>query len=593
MSAVLERAALRLLRAPRGGRTAVAESIADELGCSTATVYTRLKPFLPNRSRKRREDAGNSALSAGEAAKIAAYIEATRRETQTGAAPLEEAVNVLRANGEILAGRVDESTGEFRPLSLPAIRRALRHHHMHPAQLAAPTPAGRLSSPHPNHCWQADASVSRQFYLADDGTQVMDKRRFYRGKPKEFEAIAQQRIWRYAFTDHASGAIEVFYVQGAESASNFLHALIYAMTERSDGTMYGVPRYLMSDPGSAITAAATRNLCTALGIELIVNEAGNARAKGQVEQAHYIIETHFESGLKMLPPVCSIAEINGLAREWSRAYNATRVHSRHGMTRRDAWLEITPVQLVRAPSIAELRRLATTNPKPCTVRDYMIRFGGRVYDLRDIPGGVLNGQRVEVLTNALDPDRATVRVLWQDEAGQPVHYLAPLIERRAFGFLASAAEIGSEFRAPPETAADAARKQIEQLAMEVSTDAEAKAARKAKRQPFGGRIDPHKHLRETIIPEALPRAGRTAEVAAPAELEAAPLPTIRPTYTPRLLGHVELARLVKPLFEAEGGTWTPALYAELCRRWPQGAAEEQAAEVAQQLRARNVLRIAQ
>lgn len=579
MSAQLEAAALRLLQAPRGERSAVAAQLARELGCSTATVYNRVKPFLPNSQRKRRADAGESALSRDEARLIAAYIEATRRETGTGAAYLEDAIKHLRANGEIVAGRIDKGTGEFWPMSLSAIRRALRTHHFHPSQLAATPPAARLSSPHPNHCWQIDASVSRQFYLSDDGARIMDKRTYYRGKPQNFTAITSQRIWRYAITDHASGCIELLYVQGAESASNFLAALIHAMTERPDGTMYGRPTHVMSDPGSSVTAQVTKNLCAALGTNLIVNEAGNARAKGQVEQANYLIETHFEANLKMRAPVTSIAEINRLAQQWVRDFNATRVHTRTQETRRAAWGRITPEQLVRVPDVETLRQLANSNPKRCTVSDYMIQFGGRFYDVSDLPGGVQNKQKVQVVRNALAVESGTVRVLCTDEHGRELHFLAPLIHRQAFNFLSTSAEIGSEYRAPKDTAADAARKELDRLAMDVATDKEAKAARKARRIPFGGRIDPTKALREANIPDALPRAGTTLDITGPTTVEPTPPPMIRPQYAARVLDSIELAQALR---ERVPG-WSGAHFTAMAARWPNGAPEDQVDAIAREL----------
>lgn len=579
MSAQLEAAATRLLQAQRGQRSAVAAQLADELGCSIATVYSRVKPFMPGSQRKRRADAGGSTLTREEARIIAAYIEATRRETGTGAAYLEDVVRHLRANGEIVAGRVDKRTGEFFPMSLSAIRRALRTHHFHPAQLAATPPASRLSSPHPNHCWQIDASVSRQFYLSEDGARIMDKRTYYRGKPANFAAITSQRIWRYAITDHASGCIEVFYVQGAESAPNFLAALIHAMTERQDGTMYGRPLNVMSDPGSSVTAQVTKNLCATLGINLIVNEAGNARAKGQVEQANYLIETHFEANLKMRAPVTSIGEINQLAQQWVRDFNATRIHTRTQETRRAAWGRITPEQLVRVCDVNTLRQLANSNPKPCTVRDYMIRFAGRVYDVSDLPGGALNGQTVQVVRNALDAGNETVRVVCNDELGRETHFLAPVIHRQAFGFLSTSAEIGTEFRSPRDTAADAARKELDRLAMDVATDKEVKAARKAKRIPFGGRIDPTKALREANIPDTLPRAGRNLDVTAPVTVEPTPTPMIRPEYAARVLSTMELAQALR----ARIAGWSSAHYMAMAARWPNGAAEDQLDVIAREL----------
>ncbi len=567
---LINAAASELLSAPHGSKRRIAESLAEQMGCSVQTAYRRLGTVMATlKPRKRRSDAGELSLSRDEAASIAALVEETRRLTGTGTLPVEDAVDILRANNRIEASRVDRSTGEWRPLSTSAICRAIRHYGFHRDQLAAPSPAARLSSPHPNYLWQIDASVSRQFYLADDGTQVMDKREFYRGKPQNFHKIADRRLWRYATTDHASGCIEVFYVQGAESSANLISTLIHAMTKRPDSTMYGIPKLLMMDPGSAVTAGTTRNFIAATGIELIVNEVGNARAKGQVENANYLIETHFEAALKLRAPVTSLEEINTLAQQWSRAYNATRMHTRTGMTRRDGWLRITADQLVLAPPMEVLKQLAVSSPKPCTVRDCLIRFKGRVYDVRNVPG-LINGQRVNVVVNALDPD-GSVRVLMPGEQdNKQVHYIAPRIGQDAWGFFATAAQVGTEYKAMPETSADAARKELERVSMEVRTDAEAAAARKAKRLAFGGKVDPMKHLCEAQIAPALPRAGTASTVDAPqvvATKRIAPEP-VR-AELPRL-NHVEAAMRLKPLVERAGLKWDADMYRRTEARWPDG-----------------------
>jgi transposase InsO family protein len=566
---LIRNAASELLSAPHGSKGRIAAKLAEQMGCSVQTAYRRLSEVMAvAKPRKRRADAGDMALTREEACTIAALVEETRRQNGRGTLPIEEAIKILRTNDRIEAARVDKTTGEWRELSTSAICRAIRAYGFHPDQLSAPTPAARLSSPHPNHLWQTDASVSRQFYLGDSGMEVMLKREFYRGKPQNFQRIADRRLWRYVTTDHASGAIEVLYVQGAESSANLLTALIHAMTHRADGTMHGIPKYLMVDPGSAMTAATTRNFLAATGIELIINEVGNARAKGQVENAHYIVETHFEAALKLNEPVTSLEEINRLAQQWSRAYNATRMHSRTGMTRRDGWLRITPQQLVVAPAIDVLRQLATSAPKPCTVRDCMIRFRGGVYDVRGVPG-LINGQRVPVVVNALDA-AGSVRVLMPGEQdNKPVHYVAPLLNRDEWGFLSTAAQVGTEFKAAPETPADAARKELDRVAMEVRTDAEAAAARKAKRLPFGGKVDPMKHYREANVPDSLPRAGTASDIAAPAiaakRIEPEP---IRAEL--EALNHVEAAMRLKPLVERAGSAWTPDMYARTAQRWPDG-----------------------
>lgn len=568
--ALIQAAASELLTAPHGNKSRIAARLAEQMGCSVQTAYRRLSALTASvKPRKRRCDAGALTLTRDEAAHIAALVEETRRRTGTGTLTVEEAVHMLRANGRISAGVTDETTGEWRPLSLSAVCRAIRHYGFHRDQLAAPSPATRLRSPHPNWMWQIDASVSRQFYLADAGTEQMDKVTFYRGKPQNFTKIADRRLWRYVVTDHASGALEVFYVRGAESATNLLAALIHAMTQRAEGTMHGIPKFLMMDPGSAMIATATSNFLLATGIEPIVNEVGNARAKGQVENANYLVERFFEAGLKLRDPVTSLEEINRLAQTWARHFNATRIHTRTGMTRRDGWLRIRPEELLLAPSIDVLRQLPNSAPKACTVRDCMVRFRGQVYDVRGVPG-LINGQRVDVVLNALDAE-GSVRVLMPgDRDNAPVHYVAPRLASDDWGFLSTAATSGIEYRAMPETPADAARKELERLAMEVQTDADAAAARKAKRRAFGGTVDPHQHLRETPVAPSLPRAGIAAEIGVPQVVAAQRIEpsAVRAEIAP--LNHVEAAMRLKPLVERAGGAWSAALYARTEQRWPEG-----------------------
>lgn len=567
---LIHAAASELLAAPHGSKSRIAASLAEQMGCSVQTAYRRLSTVMATvKPRKRRADAGELSLTREEAVYIAALVEETRRLTGTGAMTVEDAVDDLRANDRILAACVDKGTGEFRLLSTSSICRAIRHYGFHRDQISQPSPAARLSSPHPNYLWQVDASVSRQFYLADDGTKVMDKREFYRGKPQNFAKIADRRLWRYVVTDHASGCIEVFYVLGAESASNLISALIHAMTQRPNGTMHGIPKLLMMDPGSAMIAGPTKNFLAAAGIEPIVNQVGNARAKGQVENANYLVERHFEAPLKLRAPVSSLEEINTLAQQWMRAYNATRMHTRTGMTRRDGWLRIRQEELILAPPMDVLRQLATSAPKECTVRDCMINFRGKVYSVRSVPQ-LVNNQKVLVVMNALDPD-GSVRVLMPGESdNKPVHYIVPRTDHDGWGFLSTAAQVGTEYKSPPETPADAARKELNRVAMEVHTDAEAIVARKAKRLPFGGKIDPHKHLRDLEIAPSLPRAGTASRVDAPQVLAAQRIEpaAVRAEIAP--LDHVQAAMRCKPLVERAGGIWVPEMYARTAARWPDG-----------------------
>lgn len=556
-------------QAGRGARTEIVRQLAQQLGVSMATAYQRLQGALVGGRRQRRSDAGCTTLTRDEALLIAATIEETRRLTGTGALSLDDAVSILRRNGKVRAGREDPETGEFVPLSCSAILRALRQYHCHPGQLAQPTGAVSQASEHPNHYWQIDASVSRQFYLADSGTQQMPRAVFYRGKPANFDKIKDRRLLRYDIVDHCSGHLRVFYVQRAESALNVIAALIHAMTPAPGIAMHGAPRMIGFDKGTQ--SAAVEAFCDGLGIEPYAHAAGNPRAIGSGERGQGLIETTFEACLKLADPVVSIEEINRLAATWCAHYNATRIHTRHGMTRRDAWLRITPAQLRTTPAPDVLRELATTSPTECRVRDLAIRYRGSRWDLRDMPG-VCNGQRVRVVHNVFDPD--TVRVLTTGQDGRPAHYLAPRRETDGWGWAADAARVGQEFKTMPDTAVDAVRKEMERLAMQCSTDAEAAAARKAKRRAFGGEIDPTLPWRAAPPPAHVPRAGTPLEVVASTRIEPT-APPEQPRYEPRRSSPLETIRELKRRMELRGGTWTPEHYATAQQRWPDGLTEDE------------------
>lgn len=82
--------------------------------------------------RKKRVDAGRSALSREEAALISATLREATRKNGKRLYSIADAVETLRTNGFISAGRADEETGEFFPLSEDTISRALRNYGLHP-----------------------------------------------------------------------------------------------------------------------------------------------------------------------------------------------------------------------------------------------------------------------------------------------------------------------------------------------------------------------------------------------------------------------------------------------------------------------------
>lgn len=564
MSAALTERLVSVARAARdaghGKRGAVYDAACAELGLSRATLLRKLKEVSVTDKRKKRIDAGRSALSRDEAAMISATLREATRKNGKRLYSIADAVETLRTNGFISAGRTDEETGEFFPLSEDTISRALRNYGLHPEQLDAPAPSSEMASLHPNHVWEIDASLCTLYYLSNGhkGLQVMDSAKFYKNKPANIARIASDRVWSYEITDHTSGWIYVEYVMGAESGENLCSVLINAMQERGGAdVLHGVPKILYLDPGSANTAGMTKNMCRSLGINLIAHKPHNARATGQVEKARDIIERKLEPGLKF-QPVNSLEELNALAVKWRSHFNATAVHSRHRKTRTDIWLKITADRLLKAPSVEVCRELAVAAPESRKVTSKLrVPFRGIEYDVSAVPG-VMVGEKLMITRNPWRTDAAQVVLTGED--GHEMFFLVDEVKKNEFGFAEKAAVFGESHKAVADTPAQTAAKEIEQLVTGTENATDAAAARKAKALPFGGRLDPYKHIDDTTLPTYMPRRGQASEVRSP-RVEQRPLT------------HVEAAKVLREKFTASGHKWTPEHYRQLAAQYPDGVPE--------------------
>lgn len=554
----LTQIAQRAADAPHGKRTAIYKAGAAELGVSLQTLQRKLKEVIVSKPRKRRSDAGCSALPLDEARLISAVLLESIRANGKQLSTIDRALERLRSNSLIIAGRVDEVTGEFRFLSSSAVSRALRSYKLHPEQLLQDDPAVSLASKHPNHVWEVDASISTQFYLADDGARVMKAAEFYDGKPANLKKIERLRLWRYAITDHTSGTLYVEYVLGAESAENLCNVLINAMQKRvGSDPFHGVPWMLMTDPGAAMTSGIFRNLCRAMSIELIINKAGKARAKGQVEQIHNTIEREFESALKF-QAATSLEQINDWAGQWMRFFNATATHSRTQRTRYGVWQLINADQLRLAPSVEVCRELAVSTPEHRKVSNLLrVSFRGDQFDVSSVPQ-VMVGEKLLITRNCWrDKDTAIVVLIGED--GREHYHVVERICLDQFGFAEASATIGEQYKRHAETPAQTSRKILEQIATGTTNQADAETARKAKAIPFGGRIDPHKHVTDTVLPAYLPRSGTCLDVN---------YPTVELT----LLTHVEAAKLLRPRM---AHLWSAETFSWLQQQFPQGIPQDQ------------------
>lgn len=575
MNAVLTERLVSVAHAARkaghGGKGAIYDAACRDLGLSRGTLLKKLKEVSVTTPRKRRSDAGQSALTRDEAKLISAVLMESTRKNGKRLYAVPDAVEALRANGMIRAEFLDTDTGELRPLSESTVHRALRMYGLHPDQLLAPAPVTELASEHPNHVWEIDASLCVLYYLKPEadaranGLRVMDQELFYKNKPKNVARIAADRVWSYEITDHASGWIYAEYVMGAESGENLCSVLINAMQERGGADLlHGVPRILFMDPGSAGMAGMTSNLCRSLGIEIIAHKAGNARATGQVENARDIIERKFEPGLKF-QPVGNLDELNSLVKKWRMHFNATAIHSRHRKSRSHAWMTITAAQLVKAPSVEVCRELAVATPESRKVSPKLrVSFHGREYDVSTVPN-VMVGEKLMVTRNPWRDDAAQVVLVGED--GHEVFHVVNEVQKTELGFSTEAAVIGKSYQRQADTPAQTALKEIEQLVTGTDSQAGAEAARKAKTLPLGGQFDPYKHIDDTTLPTYLPRRGTAHDLAAP-KVEFPPF------------SHVEAAKLLKAKV---GDAWTADRFAWLAQRFPEGVPQDQIDDIAAEL----------
>lgn len=577
MSAVITQRLVDLSRtlatAPHKQKSSLVAATAAELGLSVQTIYRKLKEVTVTQSRKRRADAGNSQLTRQEALTISAALIESARRNEKRLYSLEDAVEALRASGMILAGRIDPETGEFTPLSISAIRRAMIAYRLHPDTLLAPAPVIELVSEYPNHVWQVDASLCVLYYLKPqanpraNGLQVMEAEQFYKNKPRNLARIAADRVWSYEITDHTSGWVYAEYVMGAESSTNLCNVLINAMQERGGADMlHGVPKILMMDPGSANTSEMTKNLCRSLRIRMMPHAPGAARVTGQVENARNLIERKFEAGLRF-HPVADLEELNTLVARWRAHFNATAVHRRHKKTRSAAWMMIAQDQLMKAPPVEVCRSLAVSEPVQRKVNTKLrISYEGSEYSVAVVPHINVN-DRVLVTRNPWRDD--SVQIHMTDADGHEVFYVAPVIERNDFGFDdINGALIGEAYKRHAETPAQQARKETARLAYGAESDQDVEAARKAKQIPFGGQLKPYQHIDDAQLPDFMPRRGVQHDLVAPT-VETPPLSV------------PAIAKRLQPQFP----TWGAEHYAWLSQHYPAGAKEEQLVDIADRLRA--------
>lgn len=571
--------------APHGESRPMVERFAMGLGRSTNTVYTWLRQYAGYESgRKERADKGTSRLPRDTLLFIAAAKREGVRMNGKQTMPIAVAMNVADANG--IEVNVSESQ----------IARLLRQQHMDTASALAARPKSELRSEHPNHVHEIDPSLCLLYYMGGQ-QHLMTERKFYKNKQENYAKI-KLKVWRYVRYDHFSGVIDVRYYESAgESQAVLFDFLLWTWGKQEGRLNYGVPKMLLWDKGSANTSHGIQNLLDALGVQHETHAAGHAWAKGGVEQANNLVETQFESRLR-IEPVNDIHELNDAARRWARDWNANMLKhidarviraSGEPLVRDDLWALIlrTPSALVAMPSREICQWFMTGRENERQVNNLAISFAhaelGRSarYDLRPWAEFIYNRQKLTV-TPLLMRD-GVLRVEIPRAGAEPLLVeVEPVRDFDAAGRSMSAQMIGEGYVRPVESAGEEVVRRLAVAAYGEGTTVDgAETLRENNARPFqalndGKGAKAHGYLgAEEEVQRLVPLAGDTTTEAVRAagravrEVQAEPL------------NHVQAATRLRALV---GDAWTAEHFAWLAQRHPNGVQEDALGAIAAEIK---------
>jgi hypothetical protein len=371
-------------------------------------------------------------------------------------------------------------------LSVGQLRRYLTHVGASRAQLARPTPHVTLRTEAPNQAHVWDSSRCRQWYL-DDGGRIRLQR--YSDGTAEYnnKDLRGRPVYRFLLADHATGHLFVQYYndETVPTVLTFLYAAWApkrmrhtvgptgverwwpapfdpdgyeawaALPELRDYYFRGAPRLLLLDRHASNQAQATREVCRRLGVDVAL--AQTARAKGAGETYQWIWERRFESWLAA-QPAPDLATLNTWALDFLIAYTRDERHTRHGMTRAQAWALIEPAQLREVTAPWPLyQEIARKAPEPRRVHagdahGGLLHHQGRKYRL---PAVDLVHQEVEVSYSVFHHPKLEARA-----ADGRIFLLEPIAMNR-FGQPLDAPELGERYARAADTVTQRTEKRLE------------------------------------------------------------------------------------------------------------------------------------
>lgn len=566
----LREIACQLDHAGHGQRGPIVEAACNLYGWSRDKLYAQLRTVGWSSGKKARSDKGSTAMTDTSLLAVGAMTRESIRKNGKQTMFTAVATSIAKAPGNDIEV----------PVSNRQVTRLLKARRLDVGAAEAANPHTHLRALHPNHVHQVDPSLCLVYYLK--GRQhIMRDDEFYKNKLENYAKV-QFKVWRYTGYDRASGVVGVRYFQAAgENQQSLFEFLTWLWSKKPEISWWGVPRILLWDKGSANTSSAIVNFLEALEVTPIAHMAGNARAKGGVENANNLVETQFECRLRF-EPVADVEELNAAAIAWQEAYSAntipgqdTRI-SRPGIARvaRYAlWQKIRAEHLRELPDdIESLRSLLEGKAIERKVqRDLTITYKHpraartQIYDVRGLDG--VNANEF-VIVRPLVFGNYAINITVPRFDGEALTYrLEPECDFDEFGQPMSAAIIGEEYKALPGTDASRAARRLDETAYPDRSVEEIRSAREKGSTPFDGQLNTHGYLADIERQQWMPKQG--TQILVPSRvIEEAPLSV------------AELAQALRGR-----GVTRPDLYMWLQSQYPEGAFESALDTIEQRLTA--------
>ena len=504
-----------------GQRGPILNEAQEFLGISRQTIYRQLKQVCGwSSERKARADKGRMTVSSESLLALAAMNRESIRDNGKQTMFTTTARGILEQNGHEI--NVSNAT----------LNRLMRQRKLNVNAQKVANPVQSLRALHPNHVHEIDPSLCLIYYMKNK-QHIMRDRDFYKNKLENYAKV-KYKVWRYTLYDRASGIIIPWYVEAAgENQHSLFQFLMFAWSKRDGRLFHGVPKLLYWDKGSANTASAIKNLLDHLEVKYLEHEAGNARAKGGVENANNIIETQFESRLKF-QPVNSIDELNDAAIKWAEAYNSnmlpgqdTRLH-RTGLSepvsRQTLWQHISAEQLRILPAVEVCKALMASREQERQVKsDLTISFkhpqaeNSLIYSLKGLDGVAVKDK---VTVRSLVYGDCAIQIEVPRYDGDSLIYrVEPDRNFDQFGQRLDAPVIGEEYKSKGDTEIEQAAKAMDQIAYPDMTEDEIKKAKQKQVAPFGGKLNTLSYLEDINHPAYFEQKG--SEIDTPEHLKPA------------------------------------------------------------------------